>query len=260
MARQRTVVTGASSGIGRDFALQLAERGYRVTAVARREAQLQSLVAEMPGRGHDYVVADLTRKTGVAAVTENMGESHCHLLINNAGFGKLEPFYESKLAAQQDMLSLNCGAVMALSHSFLNQAADGDALINVSSVVSVLPTPSQPVYSASKAFVTSFSECLWEEQRDRGVYVMALCPGITATEFIQTATDGESDGQNLPAALSQTGAEVVSEALVALDKRREPIVVTGRANRVMTSLLPRMMTRFRLLRTMAVMGDPDKVL
>ena len=217
-------------------------------------------MAELPGRGHTYVVADLSRKTGVSAVADSIMETRCNLLVNNAGIGKLEPFYVSKLSTQQGMLDLNCGAVLALSHCFLNQAQDGDALINVSSVVSVLPTPAQPVYSASKAFITSFSECLWEEQRHRGIYVMGLCPGITETEFIRAATDGESDGQNLPAALSQTSDEVVGEALVALDKRREPIVVTGRANRVMFSLMPRMMSRFRLLKTMAVMGDPEKVL
>lgn len=260
MAKPRAIVTGASSGIGREFAVQLAERGYRVTAVARREPQLKSLVADLSGGGHDYVVADLSRKGGVSAVADCIAESRCHLLVNNAGFGKLEPFYQSRLPDQQEMLALNCGAVMALSHAFLNQARKGDALINVSSVVSVLPTPSQPVYSASKAFVTSLSECLWEEQRSRGIHVMALCPGITETEFIRIATGGESDGENLPAVLSQTGEEVVREALAALDKRGEPVVVTGRTNRLMFSLMPRMMSRFRLLRTMAVVGDPNKVL
>jgi len=116
------------------------------------------------------------------------------------------------------------------------------------------------VYSASKAFIASFSECLWEEHRRRGVYVMGLCPGVTQTEFISRATGGESDGQTLPAALTQTTEQVVSEALRALDSRRKPIIVTGRINRLMVALMPRLMSRFRLLKTLAIMGDPERAL
>ena len=133
-------------------------------------------------------------------------------------------------------------------------------LINLSSIVAVLPTPTQPIYSASKAFIASFSECLWEEQRKRGVYVMGLCPGVTQTEFISSATGGAADGQGLPAVLTQTTAQVVNEALVALARRRKPIIVTGRANRVMFALLPRLLSRFRLLKALAVMGDPERAL
>lgn len=257
---QRAIVTGASSGIGREFALQLARRGYRVTAVARREANLQALLDELEGSGHDYLAADLASEAGIDAVAQSIGNSHTHLLVNNAGLSVLEPFYQSPLARQSSILDVNCGAVLKLSHHFLAQAQSGDALINLSSIVADLPTPAQPVYSASKAFIASFSECLWEEQRGRGVYVMALCPGVTETEFISTATDGESTGDTLPAALTQTTEQVVLEALGALDRRQKPIVVTGLANRVMVALLPRLLSRFRLLKTLAVMGDPERAL
>ncbi len=126
--------------------------------------------------------------------------------------------------------------------------------------MSVLPTPAQPVYSASKAFVAAFSECLWQEHRERGVYVMGLCPGITRTEFISRATAGEADGQSLPAALTQSTEQVVSEALKALDKRNKPLVTTGWVNRAMVAVMPRVMSRFRLLRVLAVMGDPERML
>jgi uncharacterized protein len=260
MRGKRALITGASSGIGREFALQLAGRGYQITAVARREKLLQDLLAELPGSGHSYLTADLAGEAGVDTILKELSAERYHLLVNNAGYSTFEPFYESALDIQNDILKVNCSALMALAHRFLNQAENGDALINLSSIVASLPTPAQPVYSASKAFIASFSECLWEEQRKRGVYVMGLCPGITKTEFISAATGGESDGQTLPAALTQSTHQVVSEALRALDARRKPIVVTGRANRVMVALLPRLLTRFRLLKTLAVMGDPEKAL
>lgn len=260
MHSRRAVITGASSGIGREFATQLSRRGYRITAVARRESHLQDLLAELAGEDNDYIVADLSLAEGINAVAQSLRKEHCHILVNNAGYSSFEPFYRSTLKQQQDMLAVNCGAIVTLSHHFLNQAEEGDALINLSSIVSALPTPSQPIYSASKAFIASFSECLWEEHRRRGVYVMGLCPGITDTDFISTATGGESDGNTLPAALTQTTGEVVIEALAALEARKKPLVVTGRINRLMFAVMPRVMSRFRLLKTLAVMGDPERAL
>lgn len=260
MQNKKALITGASSGIGREFAAALSGRGYQITAVARRESHLQELMAELPGEGHDYIVADLSLPEGVNVVAESLDNKRCHLLVNNAGYSNFEPFYLSELKQQQDMLAVNCGAVVTLSHHFLNQAEKGDVLINLSSIVAALPTPTQPIYSASKAFIASFSECLWEEHRERGVYVMGLCPGITETGFIAAATGGESDGKTLPAALTQTTGDVIEEALAALDLRKKPIVVTGRINRMMFALMPRLMSRFRLLKTLAVMGDPEKAL
>ena len=260
MTDKKALVTGASSGIGREFALQLARRGYAVTLVARREGRLQALTEELPGAGHDYLVADLSDAADTGLVGARLQQQHYHLLINNAGYSTFTPFYESPLQEQQNILAVNCGAVQTLAHYFLNQAQPGDALVNVASIVGFLPTPAQPVYSASKAFLVAFSECLWQEHRARGVYVMGLCPGITTTDFVSTASGGESDGQTLPAALTQTTEQVVIEALRALDKRRRPIIVTGAANRAMVALLPRLLSRFRLLQTLAVMGDPEKAL
>lgn len=256
---ERALVTGASSGIGREFAVQLATAGYSVLGVARREHELQKLCASLPGEGHGYITADLSTPEGVAAVDAQFEREHCSLFVNNAGYSVLQPFYASDIAEQRRMLAVNCAAVMELAHAFLRRARSGDALINLSSVVAWLPTPAQPVYSASKAFIAAFSECLWEEQRGRGVYVMGLCPGVTETGFIATATGGEADGQTLPRALTQSSAEVVAEALAALRRRRRAIVVTGRANRLLMQL-PRLLSRHRLLRLLAVIGDPDRAL
>ena len=259
MATKRALVTGASSGIGREFARQLALRGYQVTGVARREDKLRELMGALSGDQHDFLVADLAEAAGVRVVTDALASTHFDLLVNNAGYSVFEPFYQSELALQQNILNLNCAAVTTLAHAFLQQAQRGDALINLASVVSYLPTPAQPMYSASKAFVAALSECLWAEQRSRGIYVMGLCPGVTSTEFISTASRGKSDGSNLPAALTQTAEAVVTEALVALDKRAKAIVVTGWANRVML-WLPRLLSRHRLIKTLAVAGDPERML
>lgn len=257
--KRRALVTGASSGIGREFAGQLAAQGYSVIGVARREDQLKELVAELAGDGHTYIVADLGSLAGVQSVMHELQQERVNLLINNAGLSVFEPFYESELSAQHNILSVNCESLMMLAHTFLRQSEQGDALINLSSIVAFLPTPAQPMYSASKAFIASFSECLWEEHRKRGVYVMGLCPGITQTEFILSATGGEADGQTLPQVMIQTTAEVVGEALQALSARKKAIIVTGWINRMML-LMPRFLTRHRLLKVLAVIGDPDKAL
>lgn len=257
--RKRAVVTGASSGIGREFAVQLAARGYAVICIARREQKLQELVKDLPGDHHEYRVADLSNTEGVEQLSAELFINHVDLLINNAGGSVLQPFYESELTRQQHIMNTNCGALVSLAHAFLQQAKQGDALINLASIVAYLPTPAQPMYSATKAFIAAFSECLWEEQRQRGVYVMGLCPGVTETEFISGATDGESDGQTLPPALIQTTGEVVDQALAALDKRKKAIVVTGWVNKLMLQM-PRFLTRHRLLKVLAVIGDPDRAL
>ena len=259
MDKKRALITGASSGIGREFAVQLASLGYAVTVVARREDRLTKLLEELPGDGHRYRVADLSTQSGVLLAMEELQRERVNLLVNNAGFSVIEPFFESELEKQHDIFSVNCDSLMQLAHTFLRQAERGDALINLSSIVAFLPTPAQPLYSASKAFIASLSECLWEEQRERDVFVMALCPGLTRTEFITNATGGEADGSNMPAAMFQSTEAVVSEAMQALQRRGKAVLVTGWMNRLML-LLPRVLTRHRLLKVLAVMGDPEKQL
>lgn len=258
MTNKRALITGASSGIGREFAVQLANMGFSITAVARRENNLRELVDQLPGDQHEYLSADLSCESGVKIITAAIERDHYQLLVNNAGFSTFEPFYQSELALQKKILNVNCAAVITLAHAFLKQSKDGDALINVASVTAYLPTPAQPMYSASKAFIASLSECLWIEHKDRGVYVMGLCPGLTESEFIHTATGGKSDGQSL-AALTQATPSMVSEALRALGKRDKAIIITGRINRLM-NLMPRFMSRHRLIKLLAVIGDPDKAL
>ena len=210
MPSKKTLVTGASEGIGRAFAKQLANEGYAVTAVARNEERLKNLMEEI-GTNHCFIVADLSTDKGVKTVTEELRKDHYTLLVNNAGFGVYGKFPGPSLERIQEMTRLNCDAVVALSCAFLSQAKSGDALINVSSIGAFLPMPLSGVYAATKAFVTSFSESLWFEQKDKGIYVLGL-------------------------SLTQTPEDVVEVAMSALKNRAKPTIVTGAKNKMLTTL------------------------
>lgn len=229
----RALVTGASAGIGRAFAVSLAAAGYSVTAVARGVDGLEALMTEL-GKGHDYLVADLATAEGLRATVEILERGGYDLLVNNAGTAAHGDFAATDLESALTTLDLNCRAVVVLAHAFLDQAQPGSALVNVSSTLGHTPKPGMSVYSASKAFVTTFSETLWHEQKSRGVYVFALCPGVTVTAS-QTGTD-------VPIWLVQTPPEVVDRARKALAEKAGPVVLTNRANRIFTAalrLLPR---------------------
>jgi len=240
MNGKRAMVTGASEGIGRVFAEKLAQQGYTLTLVARNEARLAHLLGELGAGGHKTLVADLSSPAGIDAIATELVGTHYHLLVNNAGSGLYGKFTEIPLAKQQAMTRLNIDAIVALSHAFLNQAEDGDALINVSSGLGLMPMPAAGTYSATKAFVAAFSQSLWFEQRKRGVYVMGLCPGVTTTQF--NARAGGTAKDTPPAAITQTADQVVRKALTALAKRKKPIIISGVANTVLSTvgrLLPR---------------------
>ncbi|MGW5513454.1 SDR family NAD(P)-dependent oxidoreductase [Nocardia africana] len=229
----KALVTGASAGIGRAFATALAAEGFSVTAVARDADRLADLTGEL-GSGHDHLAADLTTEHGVAAAARLLREGGYSLLVNNAGTAVPGDFTEVAIESSLATIDLNCRAVVTLAHAFLASATAGSALVNVSSTLGHSPKPGLTVYSASKAFVTAFSETLWHEQKARGVHVMALCPGVTATAS-QTAGD-------VPPWLVQSPEEVVCRARKAVARNEGPIVLTSRANRLWTTavrLLPR---------------------
>lgn len=229
----KALVTGASAGIGRAFATGLAAEGYSVTAVARHDDRLAELVGEL-GTGHDHLAADLTTEKGVAATAQLLRRGGYALLVNNAGTAVPGDFTEVAIESSLTTIDLNCRAVVTLTHAFLATAGPGSALVNVSSTLGHSPKPGLDVYSASKAFVTAFSETLWHEQKARGVHVMALCPGVTATGS-QTAAD-------VPPWLVQSPEDVVRRARKALARKEGPVVLTSPANRLWTTamrLLPR---------------------
>lgn len=228
----RALVTGASEGIGRVFARALAGQGYQITAVARNEARLRSLVDEL-GPGHEVLAADLSDAAAQRRVADELGRGHYALLVNNAGVGLAGGFADMPLERTLTMMHLNCDALVCLAYAFLQHAEPGDALINVSSTLAFLPMATLGAYCGSKAFVTAFSESLWYEQKRRGVYVMGLCPGITATGFHANAGARE----DLPKRLTQTPEQVVAIALKALQHRRKPTIICGRQNALFAWLL-----------------------
>ncbi len=249
---KRALVTGASEGIGRAFAKQLAEQGYQITAVARNENRLKELVGELPAQNqqqHDYLVADLSQSGDVARVAEALQADAYDLLINNAGFGVKGRFEDIALSEFKGMTAVNIDALVELSHAYLKSARSGDALMNVSSFLSFIPVADLNVYCATKAFVTSFSEALWYQQRERDVFVMALCPGATSTNFDERSG---ADYDKIPKAMIQSADAVVSYALRHLKKRRKPTVISGFMNRFMGGI-HRLRTRKGSVKTMSGM-------
>ena len=243
---KRALVTGASEGIGRQFAIQLAELGYSITAVARNEERLEELVAALPGENF-YITADLSTVSGAKRVAQELTETHYELLVNNAGVGVVGPFAETSIRRLQSMMKLNIDTLVMLSHAYLNVAQEGDALINVSSALAFLPMPLMSVYAATKAFVTSFSESLWQEQQAKGVFVMALHPGVTETNFHDRSGGDESNKP--PKAMSQTPDVVVKAALQGLERRCNPTIISGIKNKLFASM-GRFMPRKQLVTIM----------
>ncbi len=240
MQGPKALITGASEGIGRALAFALADDGYNIMAVARNEARLQELMKELGGESHQYCLADLAQGAGIKTVADLLLQDQYDVLVNNAGFGMYSHFTGKSVEKHLEMVRVNCSALLTLSHAFLTQAKPGNALINVSSNIAFLPMPASSTYSASKAFVTALSETLWYEQKNRGVYVMNLCPGLTKTEFSDRA--GGRIGRQPPEFMYETAEQVAANCMKELVKRRRPTVISGRLNQFLAFLsriLPR---------------------
>jgi short-subunit dehydrogenase len=230
-----TLITGASSGIGEVFARRLAARGRNVLLVARSEDKLITLCNEL-GRSNSiraqYVALDLSLPESPARLFEEAEKRGLtiDLLINNAGFGSFGDFSKADLARELNMIDLNVKSLVELTYRFLQpmRARKQGAIINVASTAAFQGVPFMTTYAATKAFVLSFSEALWEENRAFGIKVMALCPGVTETNFFEAAR-----GEKPPARASQTPEEVVDTALRGLARGKSHII-SGWVNRVMT--------------------------
>ena len=242
--RKKALVTGASEGIGRAFSVRLAAEGFDVLAVARDETRLAELHRELGPGNHSCHATDLSMPREVEKVAEELATNHYDVLINNAGYAIYSPFYQTDLARFQSMTRVNCDALVVLSHSFLNAAQAGDTLINVASGLAFLPMPKAGVYAATKSFVLAFSETLWYEQKGRGVNVIALCPGATATRFHWRAGGSERDLP--PKTITQTPEQVVDVAIKAIRKRKGPTVISGSFTTMMT-VMARLMPRKHLV-------------
>jgi len=247
MTNKTALVTGASSGIGAVFARKLAQDGYAVTCVARSRDKLEDLVKEL-GQGHRILAADLSDSAQLQQVVNDLESTRYSLLVNNAGYGIYGRFEEIPFELQENMMFVNMNALVRLSHAFLTNARAGDALINVSSVLSRLPYPGGAVYSGTKGFVTNFTESLWYECKERGVYAMALLPGVTDTNFHAVATGNRITAlQSGPVYPPEV---VVNDALAALKARKAPSMISGPKYRLLTFLATKLTGRKMMINLM----------
>lgn len=246
------LITGASAGIGREFARQLAERGLGVTLVARREERLAELAQDISAKHSvraEYVACNLADAGARAAMVEEVGSRglEVELLVNNAGFGTWGSFYKLDPGKELDELRLNCEAVLDLSRAFLpGMVSKGrGGVINVASTAAFQPVPGMATYAATKAFVLSLSEALSDELRKTDVTVTAVCPGPVETEF--SSVVGNEEIFNKTPNLAILGPdEVVHAALKSFEQGKRGSL-PGLLNKLMVYSSRPMPTSLKLL-------------
>lgn len=251
------LVTGASSGLGEEFALQIAPRVGKLVLVARREPLLLQLADRIRAKFPHVAVAvfavDLQRSSERDQLVAALAEKGFlpDLLINNAGLGDYGEFLSAEWARIQSMLDVNIEALTHLTHLLVPEMIrrGGGAIINVSSLASVIPIPDFAVYAATKAYVSSFSEALRIELSEHHIRVLALCPGPVRTEFGKVSRRSP-DGPGMPSKKSfyVPKEQVVAEALTAMDRdapRVYPGLKTAAAALVLAAL-PMVVLRFAL--------------
>lgn len=237
------VITGASSGIGVEFARQLAERGHGVTLVARRGERLRDLAGElsdMHGIRAEVFPADLTDSNARSSLVRHVGELGLTIdvLINNAGFSTVGPVAEADPDSEVGMVRTNVEAVSHLCALVVPGMVERGrgAILNVASTASFQPLPGQAGYAASKAFVRSYSEALSAEVKKKGVTVTALCPGPVKTEFAEVSGFGElNEGEAMPAFMWEPADVVALAGLKGLEAGQR-VVIPGFANRAAASM------------------------
>jgi len=238
-----TLITGASSGIGEAFARRLAADGHDLFLVARSGDKLRELCEELSAAHEvkaDYLALDLTEPD---ADEQCFKATHrlridVEMLINNAGFGSMGDFAKLDIERELQMIRLNIGALVGLTHRYLGpmRRRGRGTIINISSGAGFQPIPFMATYAATKAFVTSFSEAIAEESRPFGIEVIAVCPGSTETPFFATG----NVGREFNAKGMETPEQVVETALNAIGSGKAK-VVSGWKNRLVagaTALVP----------------------
>lgn len=222
-----TLITGASSGIGEAFARRLAAEKHNLVLVARSEEKLRQLCDELSGKHSvtcNYVAVSLTEPGGLDKIVSESKANDWEIdwLINNAGFGSSGDFATLDPDRELEMIDLNISALVALTHEFLQdmRARRSGTIINVSSAAGFQPLPFMATYAATKAFVSSFSEAIAEENRPFGIRILALCPGSTKTNFFAAS----KIERPIQVKGQQTVEEVVETAMKALASNKTKVV------------------------------------
>jgi uncharacterized protein len=220
---ETALVTGASSGIGEQFARQLAARGWELVLVARRTDRLEALADELPTTARASSCDLATEAASLRERVAGLG-SDVDLLVNNAGFGTSGPFLDHDPARDAEQVRVNCEAIVTLTHAFLPPMVERGrgGIINVASTAGMQPLPYESVYAATKAFAISFTDALHTELRGSGVRVLAVNPGPVPTEWQKVAG---YEPERVAVVPGQIPAEqVVSEALAAYDRGRRSVI------------------------------------
>lgn len=253
------VVTGASSGIGKAYAKELAARGCHVVLAARSKDKLDAMAREINRQYgvQAYALAcDLSKANAPRQLAEQIFELglSVDILINNAGVGTYGRFEEIDPKREQEEILLNTAALVDLTHRLLPdmlRRKDG-VIVNVASMAAFMPCAYSAVYGGTKAFVLSFSEALWAETRGRGIRVLALCPGATETGFFDGVGSEEMGaGQKL-----STPEKVVQAGFRGIDQGRS-YIIDGRSNYFM-ALMIRLFSRRRVALIMERMSKPKR--
>jgi len=244
------LITGASSGIGAEFARQFAARGNDLVLVARSADKLEQLASQLRAEHVvDVTVIDMDLSVPTAAAdlwqrTNSLG-LEIDTLVNNAGFGTHSDVADADPERLEDAIGLNCLTLVGATARYLPEmrARGRGTIVNVASTAAFQPLPKMAVYGATKAFVLSFTEALWAEERRHGIRVLAVCPGLTDTPFFELAGEAAAGAASRSAALAftRTPQQVVDHTIRALGGRK-PSFVDGVANafvaRVLTRLVP----------------------
>lgn len=228
----KALITGASSGIGEEFARQLADKGYRLILIARRADRLHQLASQLNAEV-EVVVADLATDEGMAKVEAAINDHSPDLLVNNAGFGTTGKFHHVEPYKIADMITVHGMATAILSRAALPAMIDrgSGAIINVASIAAFIARPGSANYSATKAYMVALSRSLNAELRGTGVHVQALCPGFTYTEFHDTPEFERFSRDQVPRPLWMTASRVVQISIEALSTKKE-IVIPGWRNKI----------------------------
>ncbi|MBV9008981.1 MAG: SDR family oxidoreductase [Verrucomicrobia bacterium] len=246
------LITGASAGIGREFARQLAPRAGSLLLVARRQNRLEQLRAELltinPALRVDVRTVDLANEREMTDLAQSLAAEPIDLLINNAGLGDRGDFATADYPRLHQQVQVNILALSVLTRAVLPGmlARKLGAILNVSSTAAFLPLPGYAVYAATKAYVNSFSQAIRVETRRCGIHITALCPGPVHTEFEEVATRAARPLRSAPEFTHVPVEDVVHAALRAI-VRNKPIVIPGLVMKLgmgMTRLLPLPLLRF----------------